>query len=147
VRHARAGVRVGLAPAAVAALLLAAIRLSTNSIDPNRFSWDLRYYIEMAEQGFAANLASPFAYRYVTPLLARWLSQGLSAPVETGFAGLAYVGAFGQLLGVFVFTHWYTRSRPGAWLAMLFTALSLFNIKFLLFDAFRPDHLAYSPRS
>ena len=63
---------------------------------------------------------------------------------EAGFRGLAYFGAALQLLGVFLFTHWLTRSAKGALIALLVTAFSLFNVKFLLFDVYRPDHLAYA---
>jgi hypothetical protein len=49
-----------------------------------------------------------------------------------------------QLVSIFAFTFWYTRSGKGACVALLVTAFSLFNVKFLLFDIFRPDHLAYA---
>ncbi len=60
------------------------------------------------------------------------------------FYVIAYLGAIAQLTGIFFFTNWLTRSRKGAYLAMLVTALSLFNVKFLLFDIYRPDHLSYA---
>ena len=132
-----------LAAAATALALVVGIDLVTNTIDTERFSWDFRYYIQMAEQGLAAPTASPFAYRYLTPLLVRGLSGTLRLSTEMGFTLVAYFGAITQLLGVFLFTRWYTRSVRGAWFAMLATALSLFNVKFQLFDPFRPDHLAY----
>jgi len=132
-----------LGTAAVAFLLVAAIDLLTNSIDTDRFSWDFRYYIDIAEHGFAAPMASPFAFRYMTPMLARCVSVLFQLPTEGGFAALARFGAAAQLLGVYWFTRWYARSARGAWVAMLATAFSLFNVKFLLFDTFRPDHLAY----
>lgn len=128
----------------VALFLTAAIDLLTNSIDTHRFSWDFRYYADMAENGLGEDLASPFAYRYLIPLLVRGLSLAIGLRTEAGFALMAYLGVFTQLLGVFMFTRWYTRSIRGAWLAMLVTAFSLFNVKFLLFDPFRPDSLAYS---
>jgi hypothetical protein len=126
-----------------AVLLVVVIDLLTNSIDTERFSWDFRYYAEMAEHGLNGSLASPFAYRYLIPLLVRGLSVYAGLTVEAGFALIAYLGAFAQLLGVFVFTRWYTGSVRGAWVAMVVVAFSLFNVKFLLFDPFRPDHLAY----
>lgn len=127
----------------IALLLVMAVDLLTNSIDTERFSWDFRYYADMAEHGLDGPLASPFAYRYLTPLLVRGLSLATGLSVGAGFALIAYLGAFTQLLGVFLFTRWYTRSIRGAWLAMFVVAFSLFNVKFLMFDPFRPDHLAY----
>jgi len=128
----------------VALLLTAVIDLLTNSIDTDRFSWDFRYYADMAEHGLAWPLASPFAYRYLIPLLVRGLFLATGLRIEAGFTLIAHVGVFAQLLGVFLFTRWYTKSIRGAWVAMLVTAFSLFNVKFLLFDPFRPDALAYA---
>ena len=131
--------------AATAAFLLAVLfDLSTNSLDTERFSWDFRYYVAMAEHGLTAPMASPFAYRFLTPMLAGALSRLFQMPTVGGFMALAYFGAVLQQLAVFLFTRWYTRSQRGAWFAMLATAFSLFNVKFLLFDPFRPDHLAYA---
>jgi hypothetical protein len=129
--------------AGVVLLLVGLINLLTNSIDTGRFSWDFRYYIDIAEHGFAAPMASPFAYRYVTPMLARGISLLLHLPTEGGFAVLAQLGAVTQLLAVFVLTRRFAGSARGAWVATLTTAFSLFNVKFLLFDTFRPDHLAF----
>ena len=126
-----------------ALLLVAVIDLLTNSIDTARFSWDFRYYFDMAEHGLRGPLASPFAYRYLIPLVVHGLSLATGLRVGAGFMLIAYLGAFAQLLGVFLFTRWYTKSIRGAWLAMLVVAFSLFNVKFLMFDPFRPDHLAY----
>jgi hypothetical protein len=116
----------------------------TNRIDITRFQWDFRYYIAMAQDGLNTPLlASPFVYRYATPLLVHILT-GLGLSIEGGFTVLAYLGAFLQLTGIFVFTGWMTGSRKAAWITMLVTGLSLFHVKFLLFDVFRPDHLAYA---
>lgn len=97
----------------------------------------------MAKDGFNANpMASPFAYRYLTPLLVHGLFLA-GVPTPIGFSLLAYLGGIIQLTGIFFFIKWLTHSNKGAYLAMAVTALSLFNIKFLLFDIYRPDHLAY----
>jgi hypothetical protein len=135
--------RHGIQATVVALFLVAVIDLLTNSIDTDRFSWDFRYYAAMAEHGLNGPLASPFAYRYLIPLLVRGLSLATGLSIGAGFTLIAYLGAFSQLLGVFLFTRWYTRSVRGAWLAMFVVAFSLFNVKFLIFDPFRPDHLAY----
>ena len=129
----------------LSAILILGIAALTNSIDTQKFSWDFVYYIAMAQNGFAANnLASPFAYRYLTPLIVYVLVHFFGISLENGFRIIAYSGAFLQLIGVFWFTHWITRSVKGAYIALLVTAFSLFNVKFLLFDVYRPDHLAYS---
>ena len=117
----------------------------TNTIDTKKYAWDFLYYIAMAKDGFNAQpLASPFAYRYLTPLIVNGITGISSLSIEHGFLLVAYLGAIAQLAGIFFFTNWLTNSRKGAYLAMLVTALSLFNIKFLLFDIYRPDHLAYA---
>ncbi len=133
-----------LAAVVLSVLLIAGVALTTNSLDITRFSWDFRYYIQMAEEPFVPPLASPFAYRYATPLLVYALVKGLGISLTAGFRVIAYVGAVLQLLGVFLFTHWFTRSAKGALVALVVTAFSLFNVKFLLFDVYRPDHLAYA---
>ncbi len=97
----------------------------------------------MARRGLVPPLASPFAYRYLTPLVVRVISLSGYVSVEAAFGLVARGAAVTQLVGVFLLARWYSRSLRGAWLAMLVTALSLFHVKFLLFDTFRPDHLAY----
>ena len=117
----------------------------TNSIDTKKYAWDFLYYIAMAKDGLNAQpMASPFAYRYLTPLIVNFVSKITSLSIENGFLLIAYFGAITQLTGIFFFTNWLTRSRKGAYLAMTVTAFSLFNVKFLLFDIYRPDHLAYA---
>ena len=131
--------------AALAALLLTlALDALTNSIDVTKFQWDFHYYIALAQDGLATRpLVSPFVYRYATPLLVHALT-GLGLSIEGGFRLIAYLGALLQLTGVFAFTGWLSRSRKAAWITMLVTGFSLFQVKFLLFDVFRPDHLAYA---
>lgn len=132
------------AAALLSIVLMLVLDALTNSIDIEKFQWDFQYYIALARDGFAARpLVSPFVYRYATPLLVKGLaSLGLS--IEGGFRLLAYLGAFLQLMGVFAFVHWFTRSRKAAWVTLLVTGLSLFHLKFLLFDVYRPDHFAYA---
>lgn len=126
----------------IAVILL--LDLLTNSLDTTHNGWDFVYYIAMAKDGLNAEpLASPFAYRFLIPGLVNLLSRtGLS--IESGFKLIAYIGAFTQLTGIFLFVRWLGRSSRGAWIALLVTAFSLFNVKFLIFDPFRPDHLAYA---
>ncbi len=127
----------------LSAAILFVLNVLTNSLDTHKNAWDFVYYIAMAKDGFhAAPMASPFAYRYLTPLLVHGLSL-LGVSIEHGFTFIAYFGALAQLTGIFFFVKWLTQSSKGAYLAMGVTALSLFNVKFLLFDVYRPDHLAY----
>jgi hypothetical protein len=138
----RSALRLG-AVTAVAALLVAVIGALTNRIDTSAFSWDFRYYINVAERGFSVPSASPFAYRYLTPFLARAIAVALDLQTAGGFGALAYGAAVVQLVSIYAFALWYGRSGRGAWFAMLVAAFSLFQVKFLLFDPYRPDHLAY----
>ncbi len=133
-----------LGAAVLSVALVVAIYLLTNSVDTSAFTSDFMYYIAMAKDGFSAPGASPFAYRYVTTLIVHLLIGGLGLSVEQGFRVVALAGAFLQLFGVFLFTNWFTNSIKGAYLALLVTAFSLYNVKFLFFDVYRPDHLAYA---
>jgi len=118
---------------------------ATNSLDTKKYAWDFVYYIALAKDGFDAKpLASPFAYRYLTPFIVNGISKIANLSIGNGFLVVAWVGALTQLTGIFLFTNWLTKSRKGAYLAMFVTALSLFNVKFLLFDIYRPDHFAYA---
>ena len=128
----------------ISLFLIIILDLLTNSVNTTQNQWDFVYYIALAKDGFYAHpLASPFAYRFFTPGVVHLLSlSGLS--IENGFLLIAYLGAFAQLIGIFFFVRWATQSARGAWIAFFITAFSLFNIKFLIFDPFRPDHLAYA---
>ena len=128
----------------LAALTTLGLDLVTNAINMQGNAWDFLYYIALAKDGFHADpLASPFAYRYLTPFIVHGFSL-LGFSIERGFGIIAYFGAIMQLTGIFFFVKWLGNSTKGAYLAMAVTALSLFNVKFLLFDIYRPDHLAYA---
>ncbi len=129
----------------LSAILVLGLDLLTNAVDTKKYAWDFVYYIALAKDGFDAQpLASPFVYRYLTPFIVNFISRISGLSIENGFLVVAYFGAITQLTGVFLFTNWLTKSRKGAAIAMAVTALSLFNVKFLLFDIYRPDHLAYA---
>ena len=126
-------------------LLIAVIDRFTNRIDIQKYDWDFRYYIALAENGFNASpMLTPFAYRYLTPFLAATFRIALGFSTATGFKIISWIGAFGQLLGVFLIVHHFTHSIKSAYVALLAVAFSLFNLKFLMFDIYRPDHLAYA---
>lgn len=117
----------------------------TNKMDIITYNWDFRHYIALAEEGFAARpLFSPYAYRYPTPFIAAWLSSAFNISTESGFKVIAYFGAVLQLSCLYFIVHQFTKSKRGAYIAVFVTAFSLFNVKFLMFDVFRPDHLAYA---
>jgi len=132
-------------PAIAGIALVTLLSALTNALDIQKYDWDFRYYIAMARHGFGAEpLASPFAYRFGTPAIAGLVADWLSGGIETGFRVVAYVGAVLQLVAVYLLALRFSGSRKGAWVAMLITAFSAMNVKFLLFDPFRPDHLAYA---
>lgn len=133
-----------LASIALSLSLIFCISFLTNSITPTDCKWDCIHYLGLAENGFSASpLVSPFAYRYVTPFLAGFLKSKLNISIFSAFRLIAWLGAFFQLIGVFLFIKTLTKSHKSAYIAMFITALSFFNVKFLLFDVSRPDHLAY----
>jgi len=85
----------------ISVIVIAALDLATNSLDTEKYAWDFVYYIAMARDGFDAQpLASPFAYRYLTPLLVNWISQATRLSIEEGFTVVAWVGALAQAAGI-----------------------------------------------
>lgn len=117
----------------------------TNSLNIHRYVWDHYHYIDMAENGLSGNLGlvAPYAYRPLTPLLAGGLADLSGRSVIAGFRIIAYAGAIAQLVLVFALARQFTRKTWAALVVMLATGLSTFNVKFLLFDIYRPDHLAF----
>ncbi len=119
------------------------IELFTNHLPVEGMPWDVKYYYLLAERGLKGQNIAPYVYRYGTPFLARYLADAFFLPVYSGYTILALTGGVLQLMGVY----WLARTIGGglraAFLAMLTTALALFNVKFLLYDISRPDHLAY----
>ena len=125
-------------------ILLLIIDFWTNTFDINKYAWDFKYYIAFAKDGFEMkDLISPVAYRYMTPFLASGLHHFLSLSIPEAFKVLSYVGLWLQLSGIYLFIFYYTKSWTGAIIATLITAFSAINVKFLLFDPFRPDIFAY----
>lgn len=136
---------------ALAVLLVALAAVMALDKLTNRFEqveghvWDFVYYIDMAENGLVGNdhLVSPYAYRPLVPLTARAINLALDQPTAVGFRVAAYLGLVAMLVGVYFFARRLELGVTGAVTLMLIPALGLFNIKFLLFDSFRPDQLAY----
>lgn len=119
--------------------------LLTNTLNTTYYQWDFVQYYDMAENGIFNNdhLIAPFAYRFVTPLLAGVIADLSNVSTETGFRVVAYVGAVAQLALVFVLAQAFNPDKKRAGVPVLVVAFSLYNVKFLLFDVSRPDHLAY----
>lgn len=125
-------------------ILLVIIDMMTNTFDLDKYAWDFKYYIAFAEDGFAMkDLISPVAYRYMTPFLAAGIHAISPLSIPESFKVLAYIGLWLQLMGIYLFVCYYTKSYKGAMVATLATAFSAVNVKFLLFDPFRPDLFAY----
>jgi len=117
----------------------------TNSLDVEAYTWDFQFYIDMARNGFDGQYGgvAPFAYRYLSALPARLLHLWFGLSIYTSFKIIAYVGAISTLVLVYFFIRYLTFSRRTALLSMLVVALARSQVKFLLFDHYRPDHLAY----
>lgn len=147
---------------AVCAALVMALGQITNTLDTARYYWDFALYYDMAEHGLAGNdnLIAPFAYRFATPLLAGGIARilpvdhtlAVSASSEggvfytstyPGFVVIAYSAAIAQLVGVWALARYFGARGWRAMVPVLAIALSLYNVRFLLFDVARPDHLAY----
>ncbi|MCC6147439.1 MAG: hypothetical protein IT308_07720 [Anaerolineaceae bacterium] len=136
-----------LAALGIALIIIALIDRLTNRLDMlEGHIWDFVYYIDMAENGVWGNdhLASPFAYRVMTPLLARGINQLFDFPTITGFKVIAYLGVWMELWGVYLLARHFKTSFKTAVVVMLVPAFALFNTKFLLFDFYRPDQLGYA---
>jgi hypothetical protein len=120
--------------------------LFTNSLNIDRYVWDHYHYIDMAEHGIAGNLGlvAPYAYRPIPPLLAGLIGEYAGRSVIAGFRVVTYVGMISQLVLVFALARLFTRKHWVAWVVMLVIGMSSYNVKFLLFDIYRPDSLAYS---
>jgi len=120
------------------------VDLLTNGVT-EKYLFDSNFYLGLAERGFEADLfVAPFIYRYATPLLARTLHQFTSLSIYKSFKLLTYIGLTGQLFGIYLVVNYLTRSRKGAYAGMLVVAFSMYNMKYLLFDVYRADTLAYA---
>jgi len=98
----------------------------------------------MTLNGFQSrSLSSPFAYRYPTPFTASLLIDVFNLSLLSAYKVIAYTGCILQLSGIFFLVYYFSKSTKAAFLSLVVTAFTLMNIKFLLFDVYRPDHLAY----
>ncbi|MGZ9166969.1 MAG: hypothetical protein ACXW4U_17500, partial [Anaerolineales bacterium] len=119
------------------------VDILTNGIT-KKLLFDSNLYIGMAEHGFAPELRiSPFIYRFVPPFLAGSIHRFADLSIYKSFKVITYMGAISELLGVFLVVRQLTKSEKSAYIGMLSVAFSLYNIKYLLYDVYRPDILAY----
>lgn len=83
--------------------MVLALDLFTNTLDTQTFSGDFRYYIDMTENGIMGNaaLVAPFAYRVVTPLVARMLMNFFALSIEQAYRALAFIGAVIRLWTIY----------------------------------------------
>lgn len=135
---------IGILLIAIANILI--IDLLTNSVtEIQGVSWDFAHYIDMAENGIRnnANLIAPYAYRPLNPLLAGWLIRILDISTWKAFKLIAYSGAALNLITLY----WLLERMGYQFKHIMFVleiiSLQFFQIKFLLFDPFRPDHLVF----
>jgi hypothetical protein len=139
--------RVALAVLVVAVALMWTVGLDvmTPAFDARTYRWDSAIYLDMADRGVRGNegLVAPFAYRFVAPLLARRLSRWLPLSIDDGFRIVTYTGIVAELVLVFALARLVASSTRAAFVVMAVAGLSLFNVRFLLFDPYRPDALAF----
>ena len=123
--------------------LVLLVDVLTNGVT-EKYLFDSNFYLGIAEQGFETELlVAPFIYRYATPLLARTLHEFTGLSIYKTFKLITYIGLVSQLFGIYLIVHFLTSSRKSAYAGMLVVAFSMYNLKYLLFDVYRADTLAY----
>jgi len=141
--------RKALAPAYLALLIsvlcAVVIDLFTNPPEFKQMPWDTRYYYLLAERGLNSHdLIAPYVYRYLNPLLAHSLAGLFNISTYMALKAIAYLGAISQLFTIYLLMRYLGFRLRASLVAMLVTAFSMYNLKFLMFDVYRPDHLAYA---
>lgn len=131
--------------AVLAAALILGLDAVTNSLEIDRYAWDFIHYIDMAEHGVAGNaaLVAPYAYRPIPSLLAGAFADLTGRSVILGFRLLAYAGTWAELVLAFALARQFTQRFWGALAVMGIVGVSTFNVRFYVFDSFRPDPLAF----
>jgi hypothetical protein len=130
----------------LALLVIIIINLLTNRVDQlGGHSWDFIYYKDMVQNGFLGNnhLVVPYAYRFLTPLTVSFIMKLTHYDLTKAFKTLSVICMLAQLFGVYLLSRQLKFRFGTSIVLMLVVAFSLFNVKFLLFDPYRPDPLAY----
>lgn len=138
------GTRDAFVTSVLLALLVCGIAACTNALDIARFSWDFRYYIAMAREGITAvERVAPFAHRWLWTEIVRALHVHAGLSLDLAFRVVAWAGVYSALLLLHAFLRRFGfAAAPARW-AVVLTALQLGNAKFLLFDVYRPETLAF----
>ena len=124
--------------------LVLLVDMLTNGVT-EKYLFDSNFYLGIAERGFETKLlVAPFIYRYATPLMAGSLHQFTGLSLYKSFKLITYIGLIGELFGIFLIVHNLARSQKSAYVGMVVVAFSMYNMKFLLFDVYRADTLAYA---
>ena len=124
--------------------LVLLVDMLTNGVT-EKYLFDSNFYLGIAERGFETKLlVAPFIYRYATPLMAGSLHQYTGLSLYKSFKLITYIGLIGELFGIFLIVHNLARSQKSAYVGMVVVAFSMYNMKFLLFDVYRADTLAYA---
>jgi hypothetical protein len=122
----------------------ALVALTTNHVDTTRYHWDFDFYLRMATTGpGGADGVAPFAYRFLPTEIVRAAHAATGVSLPNAFAGLAFVGAALALVALHVLLRRLGAPPPVAALSTLLTGLQLYQVRFLLFDVYRPEPVAY----
>jgi hypothetical protein len=107
---------------------------------------DAGHTLEIALHGWLGNpnIWAPWAYRPLTPLAARFVSDLLGQPVQTGFALLTFSGMVAALVLTYTLTRYFRGDFRTGVFAMLVVWMSYFVVRFSLADIYRPDQWAYA---
>jgi hypothetical protein len=137
-------IRKFVPPFVLSIMLVFVLDLFTNNVT-EKYLFDSNVYISIAKNGFGTELLiAPFIYRYASPLLAGAIHHYTGLSIYKVFKLIMYAGGISQLLGIFLIVNHLTKSQKSAYIGMLTVAFSMYNLKFLLFDIYRPDALAYT---
>jgi len=124
-------------------LVVIAIDYFTNNLEVSYMPWDIKYYYLLAERGLEGEKIAPYIYRYATPFLAHTISIFYHLPTYQAYTVIAYLGAISQLFFLYLLLRTLGFSYKSSFFSCLFIAFCQYNVKYLLFDVSRPDHLAY----
>ncbi|MFC1960129.1 hypothetical protein ACFLYO_05425 [Chloroflexota bacterium] len=125
----------------VAVLWWAVIDLLTNQV--GRLT-DPAFYVDMAENGFEGRNVAPYIHRWIMPFLARFMHDAFGISLYDGFKIPAVIGTISQLWLVYALVRYLGGKMRTAYLIMTVTAFSMYHVKFLMHDVYRPDNLAYA---
>ncbi|MEI8132931.1 MAG: hypothetical protein WCG34_10900 [Leptolinea sp.] len=127
----------------VSVLLVFLVDQFTNILEIEQMPWDVRYFYLLAEHGLRGTNIAPYVYRFATPMLARWLADVLYLTIFQAYTIIAISGGILQLFGIHLLVRKLGFGLKTSIMIISVVGFTMFNLKFLLFDVSRPDHLAY----